>query len=243
MHTSSRLTAQDFQHWKSSEQGRVKADFSDFCPDYHELDRLAVVCPRIEDGVLHTGYALLSTTTAFYDVLRGRGGEFFNYPSHFAFIAAGAEGVCTRGGQQPMEANAMGAPWSNLDVWPDTQWITVPGTASAMLEKVFSFHINRLFWPEGFGPEAGEIKLSKNARRLLEARLKTVYYYSPASPNVEIHAAQCVEDLVLGSISQLPDPARLERVPPAGDELPYVEKHRRVGVDKFLEFMDSSFDQ
>jgi hypothetical protein len=243
MHTSTRLTAKDFQHWKPAEGQRVQIDFHTFCPDYHERDRLAVVCPHLEDGVLHTAYALLALTTAFYDVLRGRGCEFFDYPSHFAFIAANSEGVSTHNGHQPMERDAIGGSWGNLDVWPETQWITTPGTATEMLEKIFSFQINRLFWPEGFKPEAGEIPLHKNARRFLKARLKAVYYYDTTVPNVEIHATQQVEDLVQASIDQLPPSAVLERPPARADGLPYVEAHRQVEVDEFLEAVASSFEQ
>ena len=244
MHTSKLLTAQDFQHWKLDSNRRVRADFGAFCPDYHELDRLGVVCPRIEDGVLHTGYALLGLTTSFYDVLRGRGSDFFDYPRHFAFIDVNAEGVHTRGGRQPMEHGVMGAPWSNLDVWPESQWIPASGTATGMLEKVFSFQINRLFWPEGFAPEADEIPLPTRVRRLLLARLKTVYYYNPTAPNVEIHVVQKVEDIVQGSIAQLPQTggATLERAPSSTDEFPYVEAHRQLGVDEFLGDVASCFE-
>ena len=242
MHTSTLLSAKDFQHWQPKAGQRLKVDFATLCPDYHERDRLAVVCPHLEDGVLHTGFALLALTTAFYDVLRGRGSEFFDYPSHFAFIATTPEGVATYEGPRPLAGSALGGPWSNLDVWPETQWITVPQSASEMLNKVFSFQINRLFWPENFKPAAAEPKLPNNVRRFLKARLKAVYYYAPAVPNVEIHASQQVEDLVRTSIEQLPGAETLSRPSPPGDELPYVESHRLVEVDEFLETLGDCFE-
>ena len=243
MHTSTLLSAKDFQHWQPKAGQRLKVDFATLCPDYHERDRLAVVCPHLEDGVLHTGFALLSLTTAFYDVLRGRGSEFFDYPSHFAFIATTPEGVTTYKGPRRMEENALGGAWSNLDVWPETQWITVPESATEMLYKVFSFQINRLFWPENFTPAAGEAQLPPNVRRLLKARLKAVYYYAPTVPNVEIHASQQVEDLVRTSIEKLPGAETLSRPSPPGGELPYVETHRRVEVDEFLETVADAFEK
>ena len=243
MHTSTLLSAKDFQHWQPTEGQRLKVDFATLCPDYHERDRLAVVCPHLEDGVLHTGFALLALTTAFYDILRGRGSEFFDYPSHFAFIATTPEGVSTHQGPQPMEKNALGGAWGNLDVWPETQWVTTPGSATEMLDKVFSFQINRLFWPEDFKPEAGELRLHNNVRRFLKARLKAVYYYAPAVPNVEIHASQQVEDLVRASIENLPGAATLSRPSAPGGELPYAETHRRVEVEEFLETVADSFEK
>ena len=244
MHTSSIFASSDFQYWHLDGNGGTQVDFATFCPAYSEFDRVGVVCPHLEDGVLNTAYALLGITTSFYDIHRARGDEFFNYPQHFAFIASTADGVSTRGGPLPLERNAMGAPWSNLDVWPESQWIPASGTATGMLEKVFSFQINRLFWPEGFAPEADEIPLPTRVRRLLLARLKTVYYYNPTAPNVEIHVVQKVEDIVQGSIAQLPQTggATLERAPSSTDEFPYVEAHRQLGVDEFLGDVASCFE-
>ena len=86
MHTSTLLKSSDFQYWRLTDDRRISADFGTFCPDYHELDRVGVISPCFEDGILYTGDALLALTTAFYDVLRSQGTDFFDYPQHFAFI-------------------------------------------------------------------------------------------------------------------------------------------------------------
>ena len=92
MHTSQQLRSSHFEYRRPGADGRVA--FNAFCAEYHDQDRFCVVSPRLEDGVLHTAYALLALTTAFYDVQRAAGSDFFIYPQHFAII-----------GQDPSEAS------------------------------------------------------------------------------------------------------------------------------------------
>ena len=84
MHTSQALRSTHFEYQRPGPGGRVA--FSAFCANYHDQDRVGVVSPQLEDGILHTAYALLALTTAFYDVQRASGGDFFIYPQHFAII-------------------------------------------------------------------------------------------------------------------------------------------------------------
>ena len=244
MHTSSIFASSDFQYWHLDGNGGTQVDFATFCPAYSEFDRVGVVCPHLEDGVLNTAYALLGITTSFYDIHRARGDEFFNYPQHFAFIAATADGVSTRGGPLPLERNAMGAPWSNLDVWPESQWVEAPTAATGMLEKVFALHISRLFWPEAYLPVAGGEPLPSYVRRLLPARLKSVFYYDSAAPTIEIRASGKVEDMTRKSVDHLPEnpanPLDYKR-PQIDAKLPYCESYRQVEVNAFLEEMHSCF--
>ena len=237
MHTSSILKATDFRYrWSDSGE---PADFGAFCPDYHENDRLAVVCTCLEDGVLHTGYGLLAVATAFYDVLRERGGEFFDYPRHFAFVDVDEKGVSTRGERVNLDHAALAAPWSNLDVWPESQCIEAPGTAAEMLRKVFEFQINRVFWPEGLAPgtdEAGDEPLPDYARQLLDSRLKSVHYYASTASTLEIHAGPPAVDLVRGSL-HCPNHGKDQ---PTALENNFVG-YRQVTVDGFLKEMDSCF--
>ena len=86
MHTSSVLASTDFEYWETSSEVHRQISFEAFCPDYHELDRTAVISPVLEDGVFHTGYALLGMTTNFYDIQRSRSNDFFIYPQHFVIM-------------------------------------------------------------------------------------------------------------------------------------------------------------
>lgn len=238
MHTSKLLKSSDFQYWQLTENNRISVDFEKFCPDYHELDRVGVISPCIEDGILYTGEALLALTTAFYDVLRAREIDFFDYPQHFAFIGTNGDTVQARGERLAMDR--IGAGWGNLDVWPDSKWIPTPGSAVGMMKKVHDFQINRLFLPHGFKPRSDESALPAYARKMLGTRLKAVYYYKTPIPNVEIHASQQVADLVQKSLAEFPS-TKGEVDHPAQSECPAVGSYQRVGVDDFLEDMVDCF--
>ncbi|MDE0069152.1 MAG: hypothetical protein OXO48_05520 [Caldilineaceae bacterium] len=242
MHTSSALRSTHFQYRRIGTDARKHVGFSAFCADYHEQDRVAVVSPRLEDGILHTGYALLALTTAFFDAQRARGGDFFVYPQHFAIIGADRSGVATGAGRLELALDdaGIGSAWGWLDVWPNSNWFTAPGTPTAMLRKVFDLQINRLFWPQDFAAEDAHCAepLPAYARRILERRLKSVYYYRSPAPTVEISAAQPAEEIVQESFNRLPAVVQdtLHRNAHVGPE-PY----RLVGVADFLHDMESCF--
>src|SRR5262245_6239866 len=160
MHTSTRLCAEDFHFWRQSPTGAFEVDFAAFCPDYHEQDRVGVVSLALEEGVLHTGYALLALTTAFYDRMRASRMGFFDYPQHFAFvgeepaIAGGIEIPQVRAGCSLLPVNTphLWEAWSWLDVWPDAKWVTAPASSAGMVRRLFDHQINRLFWPRSLQP-------------------------------------------------------------------------------------------
>ena len=234
MHTSTRLQAIDFQ-FSQQEQGQWKPiDFAAFCPNYHQLDRVGVVSPCLEDGVVHTGGALLALTTAFYDVLRARGSDFFNYPQHFAFVGATAAGVQTGNGPLPLDTPRLWDGWSWLDVWPAGKWITAPAGATAMLQQVFNWQINRLFWPRGFHPAPDETPLPAYMQKMLQTHLKQVYLYKAGgeqdslSADVEVYVTGAAGALVEESIARLPGGAAL------GSRRRSGEQYQRTGVAEFL---------
>lgn len=212
MHTSTRLCADDFQFWRHDPTGRQPADFATFCPDYHELDRIGVVSPTLEAGVHHTSYALLALTTAFYDRLRTHGPDFFDYPQHFAFVGAAAGYICTGQGPLPLDSPKLWDAWSWLDVWPANKWVPTPLTTTAMIQRVFDYQINRLFWPRGLQPGPEEPTLPPYVWQMLRTRLKTVYYYSaeqqvytaPQNTASEIHLSTTGGALVQESVDRLP---------------------------------------
>ena len=212
MHTSTRLCATDFQFWRHSPTGSQPADFATFCPDYHELDRIGVVSPTVEAGVHHTSHALLALTTAFYDSLRARGPDFFDYPQHFAFVGATDGHLCTGNGPLPLDTPNLWDAWSWLDVWPANKWVPTPFTATAMLQRVFDYQINRLFWPRGLQPGPAEPALPPYVWQMLRTRLKAVYNYGAEQQvysalqnmTIEIHLSAAAGALVQESISRLP---------------------------------------
>ena len=268
MHTSQALRSSHFEYRCTEASGRVA--FSSFCADYHEQDRVGVVSPHLEDGILHTGYALLALTTAFYDVQRAGGGDFFIYPQHFAIIGQGPPtasptrtetgradqvGIATGAGclDLTLDEAGIGGAWAWLDVWPASNWLTAPPTPTAMLKRVFDFHINRLFWPQDFTPkrpqaretesgETAERSLPDYARRILRTRLKSVYYYNTSAPTVEICADRPAVEIVQASLARLPAAVQRTLAQDAHPARPQGhEPYRQVGVDDFLEDMEACF--
>ena len=239
MHTSKLLRSPDFQYWQLAKDERISVDFEGFCPDYHELDRVGVISPCLEDGILYTGEALLALTTAFYDVLRSREADFFDYPQHFAFIGASEGVVHTRSEQLPMDR--IGTGWGNLDVWPNSKWVPTPRSVTAMLREIFDFQINRLFLPHGCKLGSDESPLPAYARKMLETRLKAVYYYNTPNPNVAICGSQQVADLVQRSVAEFPN-LESEIEHSVQTDFPSVGRYQQVSVDGFLADMAGCFD-
>ncbi len=243
MHTSSCLQMENFQFWQHRAQGSTVRDFTTFCPDYHALDRVSVVSPTLEAGVLHTSHALLALTTAFYDSLRTRSTDFFDYPQHFAFVGASGADVHSGRGLLPPETPKLWHAWSWLDVWPDAKWVATPATASDMLRRVFDYQINRVFWPRSLKPGSNETPLPAYAWKMLRTHVKAVYYYdntadntaqntqSPRADRVEIRLAPAVDAVVQESCALLP--AGLA----TGQTTPNSQCYEPVDVDAFLATM------
>ncbi|MCY3707774.1 MAG: hypothetical protein OXG26_02690 [Caldilineaceae bacterium] len=259
MHTSQQLRSSHFEYRRPDAGGRVA--FSAFCAEYHDQDRVGVVSPRLEDGILHTSYALLAITTSFYDVQRASRSDFFIYPQHFAIIGQASSGnsgkrtetgIATGAGSLDLSLDeaGIGSAWAWLDVWPASNWHTAPQIPAAMLKKVFDLHVNRLFWPQDFMPPRRQEEDTENedqplpdyARRILRTRLKSVYYYNTSAPTVEINAAQPAVDIVQFSLERLPEAVRqtLEKEAQPVHSMGY-ESYRQVSVEDFIEDMEVCF--
>lgn len=245
MHTSTRLQATDFQFWQGCQEQFAPVTFDAFCPNYHALDRVGVVSPCLEDGVLYTAGGLLALTTAFYDTQRARARDFFDYPQHFAFVGADDMAVYTQETTRSQTTPQLWNAWSWLDVWPDNKWHTAPPTATGMLKQIFDYQINRLFWPIDLKPAATENPLPGYVAKMLRTSLKTIYYYARANLAMEPRAGEIIEIqlnptarlLVQESQDQLPAAPTL-----AGKQLaPTHERYQRVDVDSFLAEMQACF--
>ena len=227
MHTSTVLTSGDFTFRAPDGTERT---FEDFFPDYHIQDRTAVVCCQPDRAVALAGPALLAAATAFYDVLRDRGQPFFDYPLNFAFLGEDPQRTGPSGGEE-----VHGAPWSNLDVWPETQWVSAPSTAAGMLGEAYRYQINRLLWPADLtGGGECEGQLPEHARRLLSSRLKSVYTYGGEDSDIELTISERAAQIVTKSLDHLP--GRQEDA-----DLPRTVGYQRVETDRFLAAMAGCF--
>ncbi len=231
MHTSTRLTAQDFTYWQVAKQQRHPLTFADCFPHYHELDRIGVVAPTHADGVGYLGRTLLALTTAFYDCHRQRGEDFFDYPQHFAFVGLDGRAVAE---ESPQQWDA----WSWLDVWPANKWIATTASATNMLQQLFDYQINRLFWPRDLRPRPTEQPLADHLYRMLQSRLKSVTYYGPSlshqrAATVALCGSAAVTTLWQESIARLPTP-----IQPTQHATATVADHLQpISVAKFITTM------
>lgn len=229
MHTSKILEADHFQyHCLDPDGGRTSAvSFQTVCPDYHILDRLGIVSVPFETGLRCTGLAVLAWTTAYYEAMRASYPDgFFNYPQHYLFYTE--SGTLTD--------KALGS-WGHLDVWPDCKRVASPDSVSGIVERLFSYEINRLLWPRSLSAVGSQASLPNHVKSMLSTRLKAVYLYDSDSPTFEIHGAEPAIRLTRETFEQ----AGLD-----GSDLSElsIEAYQQIDVDRFLEtFLGSVFDR
>lgn len=230
MHTSSRLKTTDFTWRRIAPAGPVDSAFPAVFPDYHPQDRIGIVSPRLEDGILHAGGLLLALTTAFYDACRVDGPGFFDYPQHLAFIGGDQTGVYTASGEILTNRDEWSAAWGWLDVWPEGNWIIVPPHPGELLERIGQLHINRLLWPEKLAHTPPGRLLPAYARSLLASRLKSVWLYDSPAPDVALHLSPVAATLMAESVARLPGSPVGANQSGALD----LFRYRIVGIEAFL---------
>jgi len=191
VHTSSEIDLTDFS-FHCVGHGGIE-NFPAFCADYHIRDRVACISTYADEGIVGAGRSLLALTAAFYQSLRDRGTPFFDYPQHFAVLGSRGDNVCAREGLPSLNTKEASAPWSALDVWPESQWRFCIPEPSVLLYEIFALQINRLFWPEHLRPIAAQEKLPEYVRQLLLARLQSVYYYEASEPDFEVGTVGAAE--------------------------------------------------
>jgi hypothetical protein len=155
MHSSRELRSSSFEIKVGGRTVRLVELFEGF----GEHDRLGVVIRRPCGGV-GASALITATITAFYDLHRARGPDFFVYPDYFLFHVGRLHGDHAR-----------------LDIWPSRKEVVVPEDPEQVLEAINDRAITRLVVEEGaphkaaFGPEA-----LASAR----ARIATCLAYSAA---------------------------------------------------------------
>ena len=100
-------------------------------PGFDERDRLGIVVHH-PGGALGASVMILAMITAFYDIQRARGSDFFIYPDYFVFHV----------GQQ--HGNH-----SMLDIWPDHKEVVIANEPEAVLRAINDRAITRLLVPDG----------------------------------------------------------------------------------------------
>jgi hypothetical protein len=153
MHSSRELRSSSFEITVVGREVRLVDLFDGF----GEHDRLGVVLRRPCGGV-GASALITATITAFYDLHRARGPDFFVYPDYFLFHVG-----------QPLGDHA------RLDIWPSHKEVVVPVDPEQVLEAINDRAITRLVVEDG---EPGEPAFEPEALASARARIATCLVYS-----------------------------------------------------------------
>jgi hypothetical protein len=161
-------------------------------PSFGEHDRLGIVM-RQPCGAVGASALIAATITAFYDIQRSRGSDFFIYPDYYLFHVGGPLGDHAR-----------------LDIWPRRKEVVVDDDPERILEAIDDRAITRLVVEDG-RPRRRE--LDAEALASARARIATCLAYSASGrvegADVRIEANEVTE----GYVDAILDPeARMERL-------------------------------
>jgi hypothetical protein len=155
MHSSRELRSSSFEIAVGARPARLEELFEGF----GEQDRLGVVV-RSPCGAVGASALITATITAFYDIQRARGPDFFVYPDYYLLHVG-----------RPLGDHA------RLDVWPRRKEVVVPAQAEGILDAIVDHAITRLAVEEG---EPGEPVLAPDTVASARSRIVTCLAYSPS---------------------------------------------------------------
>jgi hypothetical protein len=197
--------------------GRV-VGLTDLFQGFGENDRLGVIIRRPGGGLGASGL-ITAAITAFYDLQRARGPDFFIYPDYYLFHVGEPFGDHSR-----------------LDIWPAHKEVVVPAEAQEVLRAVNDRAITRLVVEDGEprDPELGAEELA-SAR----ARLSSCLAYSPTGRVADADVRLSANAVVDGYVNTTLDPeqraadlrargadARADEIAARADEIPPEQRNR-----------------
>ena len=153
MHSSRELQSSSFEITVAGREVRLVDLFDGF----GEHDRLGVVIRRPCGGV-GASALITATITAFYDLQRARGPDFFVYPDYFLFHVG-----------RPLGDHA------RLDIWPSRKEVVLPEDPARVLEAINDRAITRLVVEDS---EPGEPAFAPEALASARSRIATCLAYS-----------------------------------------------------------------
>ncbi|MBA2454216.1 MAG: hypothetical protein H0V47_13685 [Chloroflexia bacterium] len=151
MHTARELTSSSFTLTVDGQEGT----FADVFPDFDARDRLGIVV-RQPGGALGASALILATITAFYDIQRERGSDFFVYPDYYIFHVGQSHGD-----------------HGMLDIWPCHKEVVVPDDPEELLRAINDRAITRLL-VEDVAPGEHEFR----RETLASVQIRTALAYS-----------------------------------------------------------------
>jgi hypothetical protein len=175
-----------------------EASIEDLFPRFGEHDRLGLVMRR-PCGAVGASALITATITAFYDIQRSRGADFFVYPDYYLFHVGGPLGDHAR-----------------IDIWPRRKEVVVDDDPQRILEAVDDRAITRLVVEDGPGDGHeldGEVLAS--ARSRIVSCLAYAASGRVAGGDVRIASNEVAE----GYVEAILDPeARMERLRAEGQD-------------------------
>jgi len=199
------------------------ASVADVLPEFAAADRLGLVVRR-PCGAVGASALLMAAVTAFYDIQRAQGDDFFIYPDYFVFHVGRKLGSHNR-----------------LDIWPPHKEVVVADEPEELLRAINDRAITRLVVEDG-APGAGDF--ARETLASARARIVTAVAYASngrtRDADVAIAANDVTETYVGGVLEQSRDVPVGERDRIAAarkhlivDDRP-VESYRRVDLDEAL---------
>jgi hypothetical protein len=189
MHSSKELTSSSFRIEVDGRQVRLEDLFEGF----GERDRLGVVVGH-PCGAVGASGLITATVTAFYDIQRSHGPDFFIYPDYFLFHVGRAHGN-----------------HGMLDVWPDHKEVVVPDDPERILQAINDRGITRLaVEDDGGAPEGGAGPAPEFERQTLASardRIVTCLAYSPSGRLGDGDVKIATGDVTEGYVGAVLDPA------------------------------------
>jgi hypothetical protein len=155
MHSSRELRSSSFEIRVDGRPARLEDLFEGF----GEHDRVGVVMSS-PCGAVGASGLISATITAFYDLQRARGPDFFIYPDYYLFHVG-----------RPLGDHA------RLDVWPRRKEVVVEEDPHAILEAIDDRAITRLVVEDG---QADGPALDAELVASAQARIATCLAYSPS---------------------------------------------------------------
>ena len=194
MHSSRELSSSSFE----IEVGGVTAPLEDLFEGFGEQDRLGVVLTQ-PCGAVGASALITATITAFYDIQRARGPDFFVYPDYYLFHVGRPLGDHGR-----------------FDIWPRHKEVVVPDGADRLLEAVNDRAVTRLVVEDG---AAGEPPSDPGAVASARARIETCLTYSPSGRVDDADVRIASNPVTEGYVEAILDPeARIARLRAEGNE-------------------------
>ena len=181
MHSSRELRSSLFE----IALGARPAPLEELFEGFGEHDRLGVVVGS-PCGAVGASALITATITAFYDIQRARGPDFFVYPDYYLFHVGRPLGDHGR-----------------LDVWPRRKEVVVPDEPEAVLDSIVDRAITRLVVEDG---KPGESAFAPETVASAKSRIATCLAYSPSGrvPGADVRIAS--NPVTEGYVTAILDP-------------------------------------